>query len=453
MCWLVAGLGSLAGLFELAQFGMWWLPFGDYHPGWLLRWLTFIGIGLFGLGFLIGSIIAPRNPKRAGIIFLAFLPITAFCLAYQESGFLVWHADGGWFESPPLMTAVGLTVLFFVPFVVPLLLPRHKKRAAIVFAAATFVAVPVFIRSHWTSVLLPHLAAYSVPFALFGLFWLGTCKLGWPPLVQPRPRGAAGRIVALLITCFVVVCLDVALTLGLSALNSSLSIADCSGKAPFTHAESARHAVFTARAIYVGRSVSALTRGTGVHGLAVGDWAIGVVKERFWGVPSRWPHLVLMTDYIYWKGETYFIDGMRENGLLTRALPIVETRPGCSRSRPIEYAVIDLRVLHEAPATGSTRLIGYVKSPEEFRGVFQPPIAPTFVAGARIDVTGREGTRTTTTDQKGIYQFDGLPPGEYTLRLVVPDNRVSSLDRGRPVHLTSGVVTEHSFDLFWKGQN
>jgi hypothetical protein len=79
--WLVAALGSFVGLFALAKFGMSWVPLGDHDPGWFLRWLAFAGVGLFGLGFLIASIIAPRNPRRAGIIFLVFLPITAFCLA------------------------------------------------------------------------------------------------------------------------------------------------------------------------------------------------------------------------------------------------------------------------------------------------------------------------------------------------------------------------------------
>jgi|SRR5437762_14325852 len=87
LSWLVASLGFLFGLLALARFGTWWLPFGDHDPGWFLRWLTFAGVGLFGLGFLIGSILAPRNPRRAGIVFLALLPITAFCLAYPESSF------------------------------------------------------------------------------------------------------------------------------------------------------------------------------------------------------------------------------------------------------------------------------------------------------------------------------------------------------------------------------
>jgi hypothetical protein len=328
---------------------MWWLPLGDHGPGWFLRWLDFVGIGLFGLAFLVGSIVAPRNPKCAGIIFLVFLPITAFCLAYPESGFLVCHADGGgWFEVPLPLTAIGLTALFFVPFVAPLFTLHHRKWAAIVFAGAALVTILVFVRSRWTPVLVPHLAGYSTPFLLFGLFWLGVDKLGWPSLVQPCPRGSGFQIGAPVITCLAVLLLDVALTLGLSALGSSLFGGDCRGKPPFTRPESPRHAVLTARTIFVGRAFQALRGREGIHDRDVGDWAVSVVQERFWGVPPWRPHLVLLTNFIYRKGETYFIDGTRENGLLTRALPIVEARIGCSRLRLAQDAEVDLHLLREA---------------------------------------------------------------------------------------------------------
>src|SRR5215470_5190767 len=100
--WVLALIGFFVGLCALAKFGMWWAPLGDRDQGWVPRWLTFVGIGLLGVGFLVGSLFAPRNPRRAGVIFLVFLPITAFCLAYPESGFLA------------------------------LLTLRHRKRAALV---------------------------------------------------------------------------------------------------------------------------------------------------------------------------------------------------------------------------------------------------------------------------------------------------------------------------------
>jgi len=117
----------------------------------------------------------------------------------------VWHADGsGWFETPLPLTGTGLTALFFAPFVAPLFTLGNKKRAAYVFAATAVIAVLVFLRSRWTPVLVPHLAAYSAPFLLFGLFWLGTGKLAWPTLLRHRPRTMARRIAALVVTCLVV---------------------------------------------------------------------------------------------------------------------------------------------------------------------------------------------------------------------------------------------------------
>jgi len=448
--WLVAALGFFVGLFALAKFGMWRLPLGDHDPGWLLRWLTFVGIALFGVGFLVGSLFAPRNPRRAGAIFLTFLPITAFCLAYQESGFLVWRADGGWFEPPFPLTAIALTLLFYAPFAAPLITLRNKKRAAFVFGVAALVAALVFIRSRWTPVLVPPLAGYSTPFILFGSFWLGTHKFGWPVLVQAR-SGKLGRWIAVTgITSLVILCLDLAMTLMLSALGSSLFQEDCNGKSPITHRESPKHAVFTARVIFAGRSIWALTRGQGTHGLPVGDWAIGIVQQKFWGVPSAWPHLVLMTDYIYWKDESYFIDGVRQNGWVTRMLPIVEARVGCSRSRPEQDAVVDLRVLREGPPIGRTRLVGYVRRPQVFAGVFAPPAPPSFVTSVKISVTGSAGTYTASTDQSGVYELDGLPPGDYTLQLAVPDSQMTgSHERRTPPrgHLDKNAVVEHNFEL------
>jgi hypothetical protein len=125
--------------------------------------------------------------------------------------------------------------------------------------------------------------------------------------------------------------------------------------------ESPYHAVFTARVILVGRSIGALMRDKGSfrdlqsRDLSVGDWGIGVVQEKFWGLPS-WSRLVLLTNFIYRKHMTYFVDGSRGRGLLSRMLPIVEGRIGCSRTKPAQDAVVELRALYDAsaPATNIT---------------------------------------------------------------------------------------------------
>jgi hypothetical protein len=85
--------------------------------------------------FLAGSIVALRNRKRAGIIFLICMPVAVFCLGYPSAGYLVWHADGGgWFE-PPAPTAIGLTTIFFLPIFAALLAIRYRKRAVYLFGA------------------------------------------------------------------------------------------------------------------------------------------------------------------------------------------------------------------------------------------------------------------------------------------------------------------------------
>jgi hypothetical protein len=388
------------------------------------------------------------------------LPLTAFCLGYPSAGFLVWHADGGgWFESPLPLTAIGLTLLFFAPFVAPLFTLRHRERAAIVFALAALVTIPVFVYSRWTSVLLPRLAGSSAPFLLFGLFWLGTHKLHWRVLIQSHPQGLTRRTAGVVITCLAILCADITMTFVRAALTSSLFSGDCNGKPPFTHPQSSYHAVFTARAIYVGLSLGTLLQSrsnpNALHDPHEGEWAIGVVQERFWGVPSRWPHLVLMTNFVYWKGETYFIDGSREHGLLSGALPIVGAGINCSRSRPVKDAVVDLRVLRQPPV-GVTRIIGYVRQPGSYSGFATPPETPKVLGGARIDVSGPAGTTSVTTDASGLYQLDGIPAGDYTVQVAVPENQVAGqfdFDASpAKVHLRTNGLAERNFDLYWNGR-
>lgn len=406
ICWLVEVVGFFIGLWMLAAFGISSVPSVDSSAGWYLQWLWLAGTGLVGVTFLAGSVAALRHPKAAGIVFLVFLPLNAFCLAYPDAGFLVWHSDGsGWFETPLPWTAVGLTALFFLPFIAPLFVSQNRKKAAMVFAAAALFATLVFARSHWTKALVPRLAGYSVPFVAFGVFWLWTQRLGWRPLLGARELGTIRRIAGVVFVCTAILVFDVAFTFGLSAFSSSRLTPDC-GEAPPLSRPTAPvrrgSAVFTARAILVGRSASWFSptgRFLGAHG---GEWAIGAVQEKFWGLPSWGPRFILMTHFIYWQGQTYLIDGARGQGFLTRFLPIVRSRD-CGRSRPVEYAIVDLRLLHEAPPTGDTRLIGYVKKPEQFVPGDAPPVEPNYASGAKVFVTGSNGERTVATDQAGIY--------------------------------------------------
>lgn len=458
--WLAVALGLLVGFLALARFGMWWPPFHDDLPGWLLNWISYFGGALLGPVFLAGTFAGLKNRKRAGIIFLSCMPITVFCLAYPSAGYLVWHADGsGWFEPPEIPTAIGLTTVFFLLILAALLAILYKKRAVYLLVLIAVLAGIVFGRSHWTKAFLPPFAGWSALFLVFGLFWLGTNKRGWPSMLQPGQRSVGRRATTVVLTCFVVFCVDVMVTFGLSALGSSLWSGDCGGHPPSVRPASPYHAVFTARILFVGRSVEALIGGSRGflssqrYDPRVGDWAIGVVQEKFWGLPSWTPRLVLLTNFVYWQGETYFVDGSRGRGLLSERLPIVEGGLCGGRTRPVSDAIVDLRLLHEQGSTG-TCLIGSVREPRKFSGGLSPPVPPRLTAGAKISVTGPTGTRILTTDASGVYEVNDLPAGDYTLQLLVPvDQIVGFFKSGESpvkVHLDGRGPVEQNFEVFWK---
>jgi hypothetical protein len=448
-------LGALCGLYALAVFGIGYAPFGDRDPGWFLRWFSILGIGLGGGAFITGSLVALRNSKSAGLVFLMVMPVVAYLLADPDAGFLVWHSDGGYWETPLPLTGIGLTVLFFFPFSLFFLATRHKKLAALLFGLAALVAVIVFSRSRWTSVLLPRLALCSAPFLAFGLFWLGTHRLGWATLLSRRPQSFSRRAAVIVLTCCVVLLADIAVTLGISALRSSLWSPDCSGRSLFVRSLFPGYSVFTARVIVAGPSIQVLTnlsrtdrQASDVLGLHVGDWAIAAVQKKFWGVP--WPPLVLLINGIYWKGEKYFIDGRRAHGLLTEFLPIVEAGP-CSRSRPLVDADLELRVLQEGPPAIGDRIIGYAISQAPVRDVLQPPKARPPLPGAHVLVTGPSGTAVITTDENGVYEIDGAPPGDYRLKLELPDTQDAPEQNIRIQEMDRQSIAERDFWVAWNG--
>jgi hypothetical protein len=393
------------------------------------------------------------------MIILAVMPAAAFGLAYPDSGFLVWRDGTGWFQTPIPSVAIGLAALFYAALLPPFWIWPRKKRAAIVFVSVALLAVPIFAYSRWSIALLPRLAGWSSPFVLFGLYWLRTDKSGWPSLLQSRPRSPAKRVVVFSATCVGILCLNIVFVLTLSGLGSSLFSGDCRGKPPFVRSQFPAHAVFTAKVLFAGRSINSLLRaeegfrpsGDG----RVGDWAIGIVQERFWGMPN-WTRLVLLTNYVYWDDETYFVDGRRAEGVVTRLFPIVEGGIGCSRTKPIEYAGVDLRLLRNPPAPGTSHVVGYVREPEKFRPGIARPIRPALRVNAQIQVTGPAFSRTVTTDSTGIYELDDLGAGDYTIELSKAETQEVGFFNGdgsrAKIHIDSGGVVEKNFDLLWNGR-
>jgi hypothetical protein len=434
----------------LVIFGVRSNPYRDpnTHPLWLRPWIFTVGIGLLGLTFLVASIVALRNRRRGGLVFLFCAPIVAFCLAFPEAGFLKWEASGdGIFYSPFFLSAVGLSLLFYAPFLVPLVLlwvTQNRKRAFYLFLILVVAVSPVFVFSRWTPSLLPRLAAWSALVIAFGAFWLGTHKLGWPSVVVVRPRSLGRRIAGVFTVCLFVAILDVLGMFVLSARHPLPSVGDCSGSPPFSQPEYPEQMVFVARTIRTGHAERISDRW-------VGTWALGVVQDRFWGLPSWTPRIVLLTGGIFWENETYFVDAHRADGLVARYLPIAEHGRCGSRTRPLVDAAIEMRVLHENRLVRGAGLIGFVRRPERYAGELTPPIAHVPYAGAKISVKGSSGVRTVTADQEGIFEIDDLPLDNYTLTLDLPDSQIAHIRRLSQGELARSKLVECDVYVEWNG--
>jgi hypothetical protein len=438
LSWFAVGLGILLGLLGLVLSGQAWVDADPNSQVWLTSRFEVAGPALLGLVFLVASFAALRSRRCAGLILLGCTPVTSFVLSYPSAGYLIWGADGGGsFYLPLLPTAVGLACLFYLPFVAPLLVIRNRRRALFVFLIAAILAALPFVASRWTAALLPLLAGWSAFFLVFGGFWLLTSRKGWPALVEWRSRSVTKGLAIALIECLAVAVLVVAGSFGMAAWRSSLYTGNCRGPHLFVRPVRPGHVVFTARLIWAGHTAK-------VSGKWAGDWAIGVVREHFWGLPSWAPHVVLLYNHMFIDGETFFVSGRREKGILTRFLPIVDAQTcGTYYAWPVAYAKIQLQLLREPPAAGESRIMGYVRSPlfpvpvsrpratrrndwaETYEWAFNSPARERPLAGARIRVTGSSGSRIVTTDGDGIYVLAGLPPDDYTLRLLdVPADQI-----------------------------
>jgi hypothetical protein len=418
LSWMVVGLGLAVGLYALNAISVASTPTSYDDASWFTNWSELIGTAMVAVGFLASSLVAGYSRKLAGILFLISLPVTAFCLSYRD---------------------------------------MHVKMS---MGSGPFPYLTVFR-------LLADLAIGFALVLIFGLFWLGTYRRGWPALTQRRPDTFAIKATRVAIACLVIVAAIVPLGVACVTLRPSNFGGHCGVPTPFIKPKSQHHVAFTARAICVGMSPRnwLLSRSgpQAIHEHRVGEWAIGVVQDRFWGVPSYWPHLVMLTDNVYWQGETYFVDGDRGGTLLSYFVPVVSAQYPCSRTRPIQRATLDLRILRRPPSTGAT-IIGYVRQPEPFHGILERPSAPSYLSDAQIEVSGPDGKTTLTADASGIYRIDGLPAGDYSLQLLVPNgetvdpvpvtgNYGKTETSIRILHLNGDELVERTFKLDWASKD
>jgi hypothetical protein len=445
--WTTLTLGVLLGLLMTVDVGGMALPGGPGSSDWLVPWFEFAGVCLLGTVFLAASIIALRNRRRAGTLLLASAPIVALCFAYSGSVFEVTGANGSPdFYLPRLSRVVMFWLLFFLPFLVPLLVKRRPKRALVFFLILAAAASVAFRLSPWSWPMFMRLLGIAALFSVFGGIWLGTGKLGWPPLLAPKPRSLARNLAIGLVGCLLFASLDIAATFGVCMLPLHRGFnVDCRPSPPFAQPVSTEQAVFTARLIRVGHDHREF-------GAWTGPWAIGRIQERFWGLRWPTPHLILLTDNNFLEGQTYFVDGASVRGLLTRFLPIVDAGPyGCNRTALAAYATVELHLLHKARPSSETRILGYAREAQPLSGWTAQMPYPS-LAGTKVTITGSTGGATTvTTDKDGIYEADGLPPDDYTISLAVPTSHVAEDARVKKESMIQRSLIERDFNVFWNG--
>jgi hypothetical protein len=303
--------------------------------------------------------------------------------------------------------AVPVQVLFLglVPLMASLLAVRKRRTAAMVYLSGTFMAVICglwewFSRLYWLQNIAPWAAADSILFAVLGIFLLSMHRRIWPPLWDSSQPSWKRKIAGVLVGCLMLTLIALgSFRLGIAGA----SAIDCGESPPFARPRRPDQAVFTARLV--------LVKGWPARLLNVNRLPFAIVQEHFWGLPF-WDHKIVLVGLPLQAEEPVFIDGTRMHGFLTQFLPVVEVIP-CNRSRLLKDAKVDLRVLRDGPPREGVRIIGQVM---HFNGNDAP--------STQVAISGPAGTTEVMTDQDGIYDLSGMPPGEYAITANAKPKRI-----------------------------
>jgi hypothetical protein len=208
---------------------------------------------------------------------------------------------------------------------------------------------------------------------------------------------------------------------------------------PFTAQQSPKQAAFIARVVATGTLWPRTATPLG-EGYPRRYWALALVEKSYWGLPW-WDHkIVLLTLFVrggsgFERGETYFVDGNHWSRRLTQFLPTFETH--CTRTNALKYSEVDLRGLRDGAPKNSVRIMGYTFYRMPTGGWKRVP-------GARVDISGPAGETIVTSDQQGLYDVSGLPPGGY---IVNGMDSKGEPDRAYPICVWDGSQSLKSGDI------
>jgi hypothetical protein len=296
---------------------------------------------------------------------------------------------------------LSILILGLVPLAASLMILKRQRAAALTYAAGTVGSIFCGLWI-WLSRVdgLKELA--SLPLAVAGLFailstfWWFASQRDWPPLLsRSRPSWKRKAAMVLVGSCMLLMILLGAFRLGISA-GSGI---DCNGSSPFAKPTETDQAVFVARTIVV--------QGWPARLLNVDELPFGIVEKPFWGLPW-WDQKIVLIGIPLLDRESYFVDGTRMHGFLTQFLPIIELRP-CSRTNVLRNAAVDMRVLNDGPPRVGVRIIGRVVHWGLAGSLSEGAV------GVEVSISGLHGSTTVKTDEHGIYEVSGLPPGRYVI--------------------------------------
>lgn len=317
------------------------------------------------------------------------------------------------------------TFVIMLAGIIPLLsvgisLRRRKQAAFLCFATVSFIGVwltglwlahaafpPALLRPsvERSTLEVRDLLFICLLLVLPGLFWFVTDRSGWSPtLVRP---GSLKVKMVVLITILLMVLLGTVVMDAYSTQSTECHyVAPPSAKQRFVG-----QAVFTSRLIWTHPLWPSHSISQQHPEVFRKHLALGIVGKDFWGLrklddivilkySERGPH-----DYFH-VGQTYFIDGRRASGAVSRFLPIFDLF--CTRTALLADAQVDLRVIQDGPISTGIRIIG--RTVRYTSDLHQQP-----VSGAKVVIEGPSGKTLTTSDQYGVYDVPGLPPGRYSI--------------------------------------